>query len=486
MLKHERMRSRRKIFQRKVYDRRNHDGSDDNNDGVNRKTIDLTDLICYFLFGCWLFYRLLRCYFHGVVVIGKDGRRISHLYKGSDWWKDPDILQSTISLSSSFLPPAISAASFSGRTFLSYTPSIWETKWMTSIDEWVQRGTVCNQLSFDTELLRTFWNTTCTSLALDQNLHRNHKGWCILDDTHQPLFFHIPSGKVSGSRPGPLDGVSFGPPQPVVVNVDITSNLSNSLSKSPSSSLPNMNALVFSKFTYRLDTTGHIVHDYIEPLIGRLRHPLDCCEYAYKLGVNLKRSPPNCLMTQRLGISRTQYIPQYRIDGFEKAHFFDSSSYHWKRAKSTLSYVAQVWKRYGIEFDFYHIYEGKVPNETFMEHVPVTERSKIDYRQRERKKKTTKTTIYQTDFVQEIVTKTSPHDYVLFHLNLEEDPNHELRILQEILDNRRNVLDYIDELLYTIPLPLNATDRDISYQPWYTRFLQLRQRGIRAHAFTKE
>jgi hypothetical protein len=472
---------------------------------TKKTTIDLTNYICYFLLGCWLFYRIellqgimIRIIIHpdGVMMdilttkqIPKNSPNVitSHLYKGSNWWNDAKILQATLSYSVSSNRQG-SSKILSGRTFISYTSSLWETKWMSSIDEWVQQGTVCHQISYDTELLRLFWNTTCTSLAMDHNLHKNHRGWCILDDTHQPLFFHIPSGKISGSRPGPLAVVTFGLPQPVVVRDNIT------LSPQPWLSLShnNTDTLVFSKFTYRLNTTGQIVHEYIEPLVGRLRHPMDCCEYAYKFGVNLKRSPPTCLMTKRLGISRTQYIPQYHINGFQKAHFFDSSCFHWKRARSTLSYVSQVWKRYGIEFDFYHIYEGKVSREKFMEQVPETEQSKIDYRPREclnttTRTRTTTTTTFTTDFIHEIVTQTSPDDYVLFHLNLQEDSIQELHILQEIIDNRNNILDYLDEFLYTIPLPsYNATDKEMSYQPWYTRFRQLRQRGIRAHAFTRD
>jgi hypothetical protein len=294
-------------------------------------------------------------------------------------------------------------------------------------------------------------------MAQDNELHRNHRGWCILDDNHQPLFFNTVSGKVSGARPGPLDTVAFGPPQPVVID--------------------DADGHVFSKFVYRDDHTGKISFDHIEPLISRLRHPLDCCENAYKIGANFKKPPPNCLVTKRLGVSRTQYLPPPRTTGFENAHFFDSSSFHWKLAKSALAYVSVVWKRHGIDFTHFHVYEGKVSKNKFLEKVPVDQQPKIDYREVQPGNR--------TDFVYEIVTQTSPDDYVLFKLDL-EDPVEELRVFRELLANRLNVLDYLDEFLYVVPVPHNINPKEMRYGPWYKRFIQLRKEGVRAHAFAMD
>ena len=325
------------------------------------------------------------------------------------------------------------------------------------MDQFVKSDTVCHQISFDTDLIRKFFNSTCTSMAKDKELHRNHRGWCILDDNHQPLFFNTVSGKVSGARPGPLDTVEFGPPQPVVID-------------DPDSHF-------FSKFVYRDDQTSKITFDHIEPLISRLRHPLDCCENAYKIGANFKKPPPNCLLTKRLGVSRTQYLPPPRTIGFENAHFFDSSSYHWKLAKSALAYAAVVWKRHGIDFTHFHVYEGKVSKSKFFEKVPVDQGPKVDYREAQPGNR--------TDFVYEIVTQSSPDDYVLFKLDL-EDPVEELKVFREILTNRLNVLDYLDEFLYVVPVLPNTSQNEMKYGPWYKRFIQLRKEGVRAHAFATD
>lgn len=410
------------------------------------KTLDLTEILTY----CAVGFMLYRGFFLLRVMLFQPPTP-KH-YNNSNWLVDMKPKQVQVDYSK-----LKGVRMSSGRTFLKYSSSPWETKWSTSMDDFVKSGTVCNQISFDTDLIRKFFNATCTSMAQDEQVHKNHKGWCILDDTEQPLFFNVGSGKISGARPGPLKEVPFGPPQAVTID----------LSDSP----------VFSKFIYRDEDTGNIVFEYVEPLISRLRHPLDCCEHAYKIGANFKKPPPNCFVTKRLGVSRTQYLPPSHTEGFEKSHFFDSSSVDWKRAKSALSYVSKVWKRHGIDFTHYHVYEGKVSNDKFMANVPEEKQPKIDYRPVQSGNR--------TDFVHEIVTQTSPDDYVLFKLDL-DDPDEELRVFQELLDNRLNVLEYLDEFLYVIPIPPNITEAEMEYGSWYKRFLQLRQDGVRAHSFAKD
>lgn len=417
----------------------------------DEKTLDLTEIATYYAVG-FMLYRIV--FLLQLVIFTVPPPGASSKYNAN--WLD-DIKAKSVALDYSKLKGVRSS---SGRTFLKYVSSPWETKWSTSMDDFVRDDTVCHQVSFDTDLIRKFFNATCTSMAQDSELHKNHQGWCILDDTIQPIFFNVGSGKISGAKPGTLKGAEFGPAQPV----SITNGKDD---------------VVFSKFFYRDESTGQIVTEYMEPLISRLRHPLDCCEHAYQIGVNFKKTPPNCLATKRLGVTRTQYLPPIHVEGvFQTAHYFDAGSWHWKLAKSALTYVSQVWKRHGIDFEHYHVYEATSPSrDKFLSNVPADLRDRIDYRAAD--------PTNRTDFIQEIVAQTTPDDYVLFKLDL-NDPIEELRVLEELLANRLSVLDHLDELLYTVPIPVNISADAMEYGPWYQRFLQLRQAGVRAHSFTKD
>jgi hypothetical protein len=416
------------------------------------KTLDLTEVVTCYAVG-FMLYRII--FLLQLMIFAPPAPSESSQYNAN--WVN-EVKSKAIALDYSKLKGIRSS---SGRTFLKYVSSPWETKWSKNMDDFMRADTVCNQVSFDSELIRTFFNSTCTSMVLQDEAPKNAQGWCILDDTILPIFFNVGSGKISGARPGPLKGIGFSEPQAVKISGG------------------GQNDVVFSRFLYRDDETGKIITEYVEPLISRLRHPLDCCEHAYQIGVNFKRAPQNCLATQRLGIARTQFLPPVHVDGvYKTAHFFDAGSRHWKLAKSALTYVSKVWKRHGIDFAHYHVYEATSPSkDKFLSNVPDEYKDRIDYRAADTSKR--------TDFIQEIVSQTTPDDYVLFKLDL-NDPAEELHILEELLANRLSVLDHVDELLYTIPIPANISANAMRYGPWYQRFLQLRQAGVRAHSFTMD
>jgi hypothetical protein len=346
--------------------------------------------------------------------------------------------------------PAIRASS--GRNFLKYVPSPWESQWSTFVDDLVRTDTVCHQIALDAELIKSFFNSTCSGYFIENITQSNQQGWCVMDDTQLPLFFNVKSGKVGGARPSAIQAAPYPQLQPLRVKDD----------------------KVFSKLIYqRRDHDDKTIQiDYIEPLVNRLRYPLDCCEHAYPYGANFKKPPPNCKATKRLGVFRGHYIPMEIHDAdFEKFHYFDvGGTTDWKRARSSLTYVTQVWQRHKILFDWIHIYEATIPLDKFLKNVPPAETAKLDYRLEN-------TTL---DIVQEIVSQTLPNDYVVWKLDL---PDHakEMKIWEELLDNRLDILNHVDEFLYTIPLTDTA-----KYKPWYRRFMKLRSLGVRAHSFTKE
>lgn len=341
-------------------------------------------------------------------------------------------------------------------SFVQYSPSPWERKWSSGIDDFVKSDSVCHQLYYDSDLITKLFETTCTNnLKKKENSKEN---WCLLDDTTQkPLFFERVSGKIWGTRPPVLQGVPSAEAQPI----EVAYNKNNSA--------------IFSKFIYRDDVRKITAVEYIEPLISRLRHPLDCCEISYKNEWNLKKSPlMGCQVTQRLGTTRTHIIPPSRFEHYKRFHYFHigGTLSNWSKIKK--SYVMKAWERQGIQFDEYHIYETAVPQPEFWKGVPISEQIAIDYRQQSE-------TGSVVNVIQQILSQTFPDDYVLLQLEFSDNHDAELEIWRDLLQNQNRVLDYLDEFFYTIPVV-----HDMKYGIWYKKLSQLRSFGIRAHSFPSD
>jgi len=339
--------------------------------------------------------------------------------------------------------------------FVQYIPSPWERKWRSGIEEFVKTDSICHQLYYDSDLITQLFETTCTNQLKLKKEDNRKEDWCQLDDTtQQPLFFERLSGKIWGSRPSILQKV----PSEVAKPIEVVSSANNNA--------------IFSKFLYRDAQNKIIAIEYIEPLISRLRHPLDCCEMAYKKESILKKSPLiGCQVTQRLGTTRTHIIPPLRHQQYKQFHYFHVGNMLRNWNKNSKEYIINVWKRQGIQFDKYHIYETNVPLSDFWKGVPISEQAPLDYRN-------TGTVI---NVIKEIVTQTSPDDYVLLKVELSDNHDAELQIWNDLLQNRNHVLDYLDEFFYTIPIV-----DDTKYGIWYAKFSQLRGLGIRAHSFPND
>eukprot|EP00590_Aulacoseira_subarctica_P011128 CAMPEP_0172430060 /NCGR_PEP_ID=MMETSP1064-20121228/52917_1 /TAXON_ID=202472 /ORGANISM="Aulacoseira subarctica , Strain CCAP 1002/5" /LENGTH=427 /DNA_ID=CAMNT_0013175851 /DNA_START=94 /DNA_END=1377 /DNA_ORIENTATION=+ len=349
------------------------------------------------------------------------------------------------------------SAKKSSRRFLNYTSSQWELMWLENIQEWEKNRTICeNVLSSEQEpFLHKFQETICTH-------HIEDSSWCAVQDPYEGTSYLYNKVKRTFAGPGSVPHLNWEhiktiDPQPVVPQED---NGDGGIPK------------VFSRLDFIDDITGEVYSEYIEPLVSHLRHPV-----------------AGCADVSVLSRSYIVPVPPARASSFPKAYYFDAGASQWNDGGGgpSLSYFTAVWKRHGL--DFYHIeaWEGTGSKEAFYATVPEEYKYRTFYHEA-----FIASSPNTTDpFVPFVIKKTTQkEDYVLFKLDIDNGPV-EKGTVDYLLSSADDSLEYITEFVWEHHVRGNyimagwwgdSVD-ELSIFDSYMYFLQLRQRGVRAHSY---
>ena len=358
---------------------------------------------------------------------------------------------------------ARSKAAVAPRKFLRYVSSRWERLWLENIYDW-QDGRICDALASQRAQLNAFMNATCSA--------RTDTKWCLLDDTVQQLWWHTETGEVSKSKPGSV--LEVGPIR--AVHPD--------------------DPAIFSWLEFE-EQDGAVVAEYIEPLVGHLRHPQMGCPIPGEALCSQNGKVVSCLNAAVPGkafkIDRSFLVPPPRARG-EAAYYFDAGASNWKEGPGgpSLSYFTEVWARHGVAFDHIYAYEGSTSAEAFYATVPDEYRPRTHFKQQWIASSAAE---HGAPFMPSVIRQTvRREDYVLFKLDIDNNNGEgaEAGTIDHLLDHsNNNDLDYIDELVWEhhvmnyimAPWWEHTQDKNMSIGDSYQYFLRLRHRGVRAHSW---
>lgn len=304
-------------------------------------------------------------------------------------------------------------------------------------------GTICEELNLQTNYVRRFMNSTCTS--------RTDTQWCLIDDSVHKLWYDTDTvNHVTSNRPASVKKIFAVEPAHSLYDPD-----------------------VWSYFERTNPATGANEREFIEPLVSSLRHPLARCVQEHG--------------DEFLG-DRSYVLPPAKSAQGRTALYFDAGASQWSKGLGgpSLSYFADVWARNGIVWEHIEAWDCKGPEDTFYASVPPEWKEKVSYHQ-----KCISTDPSIEPFVPSVIRNTrKPNDYVLFKLDI-DSKEVETAIVDYLLSSDNNDLDYIDEFLWEqhvdsyILAPNWAWTMDMSktLADSYDYFLRLRNRGVRAHSW---
>ena len=295
------------------------------------------------------------------------------------------------------------------RKFVSYTSSKWEQLWLDHVDDWARNRSICNiLLNQQAELVHDFLLLTCTSFIDDE--------WCKVEDGFQSLWYNTKnrsSFHITFARPAELKGKKDPPSRPVIPGKE--------------------HEHIVSKFIFRDEINNRTYTEYIEPLVSHLRHPLAKC-------LNASRPP------LWLALVGSYIIPVPRKPpGTGNTLFVDIGSASWNDIGygPAVSFVTDVWKRHGIDFERIQAYETNVSPQNYYAQVPSIFQNRTIFRQCPFAVTSDEESIHKPFIPNEITRVSNPNDYVL--LRLDVDPQKvENGIIQHILRTDFHV----DELLW--------------------------------------
>ncbi|KAI2499823.1 hypothetical protein MHU86_14640 [Fragilaria crotonensis] len=374
----------------------------------------------------------------------------------------------------------------SRRRFLSYVPSQWETMWINGIQEWENNFSICEQFLLPTsstddadntkllqqqrqqqsEYLSKYMNISC-----QERFPAPHEEWCYLHDGRHHVYYNTKSHTTTGTWEIYADQT----PE-VLQDVDLPNSVGGNRNVSPQKGDED----VFAKFVFLDETTGEVYEEYIEPLVSHLRFPLAQCVK----NNNIKDQ----IRAEQLAWFSGYVMPPPSLSRFPRKFYIDVGGDRWQR----LHYVARTWERQdGGAWDSIYSFANHVQDSTFFKKMPDSVRDKLE-------RQDAVVTMEPTDkdgeqFLPDFIQKeTKDDDYVLLKLD-KGNPATKEGIVQYILDHVGEV--HVDELIWQHNLEHNYLMKalfdtvepqplsDQSLSEAYAVFAQLRQKGIRAHAW---
>jgi hypothetical protein len=242
---------------------------------------------------------------------------------------------------------------------------------------------------------------------------------------------------------------------------------------------PEVSDDILSKFVFSDDTTGELYTEYIEPLVAGLRHPLANCH----TGNAANRLPP---IVHRGYILPPPYPPRSN-----RNWYFDAGASSWSEGDGgpSISYFVTIWQRQGIHFDRIQAYEVQTTPKDFYATVPDEFQNMTIFRQCAVASSVETEDVHHPFLPHEIQTLvTNPDDYVVLKLDIDsalvEDGS-----IRYLLQHPQII---VDEVAWEHHVEGNPIMRDIwkksdmanlTLRESYDLFLQMRQRGIRAHSW---
>jgi hypothetical protein len=220
------------------------------------------------------------------------------------------------------------------------------------------------------------------------------------------------------------------------------------------------------------DNTGEHYSEYIEPLVSHLRHPLSFCDFAVDFSDRSFIVPPPSSASSFVGV--------------KSFYYYDAGASEWNDGKGgpSLSYLTEIWKRQsGIDFTRIECWEGSTSPEIFDATVPKDYRSRVRYHQ----EWIASSPNEPGPFLPYIIEKqTSPQDYVLLKLDIDNGPV-EKGTVEYLLQHPRLVDEFVWEHHaggnYLLKNHWYGTADTLSIHDSYQYFVKLRQLGIRAHSW---
>ena len=344
-----------------------------------------------------------------------------------------------------------------GKGTRTYHSSAWEQWWLDNIEQQEKDQTICTTIATH-EHAREFLFATAT---------KKFGNWLFFDDhTHGGVWFNVENGKFTGSMLGPSfcpDGV---PCDSLPLERPITTK--------------EFNPTIFSWFETKYEN-GVITRDYIEPLVGHLRHPMSCTE----------TPGPRASVDRPWLVDRTYIVPPpvHMLKPGAKALYYDAGASHWCSGAGggSLCFFTKLWEENGIIFDRIRAWDGGYPEKSAQDSYPIDWRHKIQF-----SSSWISTSPQEPDlFVPLLIKKeTSKDDYVLFKLDIDHGDT-EIAIVNYLLDDSNDAVDYIDEFVWEqhcnnyimLNSWVGSMDMSKSIADSYQYFWKLRKRGVRAHSY---
>ena len=386
-----------------------------------------------------------------------------------------------------------------GRKFLGYTSSAWEEEWLTNLDAWEGDRSICEHAlsSRDWPKMMRFLEATCSRYPLDHS-----SPWCMMDDNyshrHGGVYYNRKTGQLAIGQGAASDlaDVEFeSEPRPLAPSADYED--------------------IFSKFTYRDETTGNTYDEYIEPLVSHLRHPLAKCVNHPNFAKHVIGTPHESqkgTINVALTLARGYLLPPpprvrtSNNDGSAtaaasskaKTYLFDAGASNWFQGAGgpSLSVLTELWKRNGMSFDDVRAFEGSTSPETFYNVVPQEWKDKTTFQQAWIRSKpdvpSTSDAALDGPFLPtHIASVVTKDDYVVFKLDIDSPEVEGNTVLHLLSEEGADDLSYIDEFFWEHHVTGNYLMRadwgtppgGLSIRDSADLFLRLRKRGVRAHSW---
>ena len=178
------------------------------------------------------------------------------------------------------------------------------------------------------------------------------------------------------------------------------------------------------------------------------------------------------------------------------SYYYDGGASLWNRGAGgpSLSYFTTVWERHNISFDKVFAFEGSGDELKFNESVPFIWKNRTTFNNVFISSDPTINNESSPFLPMLIQNSTRKEDYVLFKLDI-DSAGIENNIMEYLLADDNDALDYIDEIVYEHHVKGNYLMRRIvgnwaaqeegltTIEESYQLFLAFRKKGIRAHSW---
>lgn len=366
----------------------------------------------------------------------------------------------------------------SRRKFIAYHSSAWEEQWLQLATHWDKVHDYQNYsdslLNEQLPQIHDFMLATCT----DQ-MPAPYEQWCVQNDFYRPFFYNTQNRSA-------IEWLCADSPHAK----HLREHLSRAQPLGPLNPEAQKYNHIFSRFIFRDEHTGEEFTEYIEPLVAGLRHPLARLHYG-GLG-----SPNKVLDFRGYLLPPPPPRQPSHQEASQRRIYLDAGASQWSSGLGgpSLSYFSSAWKRQGLELTEIYAYEPTTTVEAFEKTVPEEYKARTKFWQTyiaSSPESATPDQPFLPLYIKETL-KAQPEDYVLWKLDI-DSPDVEDGSIQYLLEHHDKI--HVDEIAWEHHIkdhPVmgkiwkmggGPAPADVTLRQSYDCFLQLRQRGIRAHSW---